>query len=315
MVRRGALLLLIAACGADAPPPVAAPIADLAGDLVDPGAGGDDAIVARVDGRPVWASCVAGHVRARGVSVDDALADCIDLELLAAEAVRRRIADDPEHQAALRTALVDQFVAEGFEDAYRAPADLPKAAVDEYVRLRAADLDRPEVRTMVYFRAPVARTAAAGSPEDLAAKAFAEEVYAPLAGRDDLFYWDLKLTAERVANGRPYEYAVPRPGGLVPEFGAAAYAVPGVGQVSPPTRTPWGWDLILIVEVVPALHQTPEQLIAGNVQPLLRWYFDAAWMKGIAANHAIEVFADRLGAPDEDPREPPAPGPGVPGPS
>jgi hypothetical protein len=314
MVPRGVLLLVIAGCGADAPPPVAAPVTNIAGDLLDPGAGGADAIVARVDGRPVWASCVTGHVRARGITVDAALADCIDLELLGAEAVRRGLLADPDHQAALRLALVDRFVAEGFEDVYQTPADLPPAAVDEYVRLRAGDLDRPEVRTMVFFRAAVPKTAAPGSAEDLAAKAFAEEVHAELAGRDDLFYWDLSDAAKRVANGRRFEFATPRPGGLAPDFGAAAYAVPGVGQVSPPTRTAWGWDLILIVDLAPAAKLTPDQLVAANAQPIVRWFFDAHWYRDLTAHHAIEKFPDRLRTPadDDDPSPPP---PGAPDPS
>ena len=318
MVGRGVLLLVItgfAGCGSDAPPPVAAPVTNIAGDLVDPGAGGDDAIVARVDGRPVWASCVAGHVRARGITVDAALADCIDLELLGAEAVRRGLLADAEHQAALRTALVDRFVAESFEDVYRTPADVPRAAVDEYVKLRAADLDRPEIRTMVYFRAPVAKTVARGSPEDLAAKAFAEEVHAQLAGRDDLFYWDLSVAAKAVANGRRYEYAAPRAGGLEETFGTAAYAVPGIGQVSPPTRTPWGWDVILIVDLAPAAKLTPDELVAKNTQPFLRWFFDRHWYKELTAHHAIERFPDRLPDEGEGEAPAPAPAPGAPDPS
>jgi hypothetical protein len=241
---------------------------------------------------------VTGHAERRGVTVDEALADCVDLELLAAEAVRRGLLARTDHQEALRAALVDRFVAEEFEARFHTSADLPAAAVDRYVKLRAADLERPEIRTMVYFRAPVPRTAAPGSPEDLAAKAFATEVHAAIGGRDDLYHWELKATAERLANGRKFEFAAPRAGGLQEDFGRAAYAVPDIGQVSPPTRTPWGWDVILIVDIRRAVKRTPEELLAADPLAVVRWYFDD-WARTITAAFTVEKFPDRLAEPDD----------------
>src|SRR4051812_37787776 len=116
-MRRLAVVVLVgfAGCGRSAAPTPRAHSTALGGELIDPGAGSGDVIVATVDGRPVWGSCVAGHMAARGVDRDRALEDCIDLELLAAAAIHRGLAADPDTQTELRAALVDGFVTDEFE--------------------------------------------------------------------------------------------------------------------------------------------------------------------------------------------------------
>lgn len=317
-----AAFAMTAACGRSAPPPPPA-ASTIGGDLLDPGAGSGDVIVATVDGRPVWGSCVAGHMRARGVDRDRALSDCIDLELLAAAALARGVIADPDTQADLRTAIVDGFVAEEFEDKHRTPADLPAALVDKNVERYT--LERPEFRLVVYVRATWNANKKQrvppppDSPEDRAAHALADEMYAELAGRDDLFPEELYAVGKRVAAGRnidqserPYPAALD--GGTDPPFAAAAFALPGIGHVTAPTRTSFGWDLILLVDIIPGESLTREELVAELFPGLRRGYFDQVWTQQLRAGHQIDSYTDRLpdednGAPRPAPPPPPAPAP------
>jgi hypothetical protein len=310
------LALVAGGCGRSAapPPPTRSTIG---GELLDPGAGSGDVVVATVSGRPVWASCVEGHMRARGVDRDRALNDCIDLELLAAAALARGVLDDPDMQSDLRAAIVDGFVGEEFEDKTQVAADLPAAMVDKTVAAHAGEMNRPEARLAIYARA-LWRPEDKGkkqharvvppldSPEDKAAHALADAIYAELAGHDDLFPEDLRAAVERVAGKAPYEYSdqpYPMfkgyPAGTDPAFVEAAFALPGIGYVSPPTRTGFGWDLILITDIQPPQTKTRDELVAELFPAMRRQYFDLVWTVQLATGHAIEEYADRLEEPDE----------------
>jgi hypothetical protein len=321
---RGVLVIAIALAGCrgeSAGPAVAARPAAIGGDLIDPGTGADDVIVARVGGRPVWASCVTGHVRTRAITVDQALEDCIALELLAAEAVARGLVEDHATQAELRAALVDGFVGSEFEDKVTSAAALPADLVESNVKKNAMELDRPELRTVVYARAkytgapPVARPVAppVDGPEDRAAHALADEIYAELQGRDDLFPDELFATARRVAGNRflyigDKPFVTPRTGYAQTSFAEATFALPVIGMVSPPTRTKWGWDVILLLDIEPARKRGRDELVAEMFPGLRRGYFDQVWSAQIAKGHTVEAFPENLAEPgDEAPEDPEAP--------
>ena len=142
----------------------AGPSAASTAPIADPPAEPGDLVVATVDGLPVWASCVRGHVRARGVSVDQALTDCVDLELLAQAAARRGAAADPEVATQRRVALVDALLAREAEGPLASPAGLtPEVRAQALAKARHL-LDEPERRLCVYVRATVPDDAPAGGP-------------------------------------------------------------------------------------------------------------------------------------------------------
>jgi hypothetical protein len=301
----GMMLAIAVGCGRSAAPPPPPPSV-IGGDLIDPGEGAGDVIVATVAGRPVWGSCVAGHMRTRGVDRDRALADCIDLELLAAAALARGLLADPDTQGDLRTALVDGFVAEEFEDKHQHPSDLPAALIDK--NLEKYSLVRPEFRLTVHARAPWGEdrkqpAPPVGSPADLAAKALAEQIYAELPGHDALFPDELYATAKRVAgtrlvdvSDRPWPAALD--GGTDPPFAEAAFALRDIGSVSAPVRTSYGWDLVLLVDIYPGETVTRDQLVAELFPALRRGYFDQVWSAQMREGHVIEDHSDNL--PDEE---------------
>src|SRR5688500_1194279 len=114
------LLVFAIACGGSKSPSAPAPSGPPASFIAAPAR--DDVQVATVNGRPVWGSCVTGQ-GARGATRDEALAQCIDFELLAQAAEARGLAVDPDVVLATRTALVSQLVAREYEDKYDGPED------------------------------------------------------------------------------------------------------------------------------------------------------------------------------------------------
>src|SRR6185436_3442191 len=224
-------VLVLGACRAEAPAARTG-----AGAWASPGAsppaGPGDAIVATVDSRPVWGSCVAAQLARGGRSRRAALDECIDFELLAQAAEARGLgrAPDPELERARRAAMVGRLVETGFEDRYRTPADLG-ATLDRAVDALADQLDQPEFRASAFARVEV--PAGAG---------------------------------QRVTHG---DFRAATREAVVPPYAAALFSIPEVGRIAAPARTKWGWDVILLTGLIPAQLHTREEA-AARVFPELR---------------------------------------------
>lgn len=299
MRARGLLVAasILGACGTGAPPEVRAGGAIAVGvSLVAGPAGPGDAVVATVDGRPVWASCVAAQA-ARGTgSRRPALDECIDFELLAQAAEARGFLRDPEVGEARRRALVGRLVELGFEARYRAPADL-RAAVDRAAERYAGQLDQPELRASAFARVEVP----AGAPPeaDAAARALADRISGALAGETGLFPIHLREAADRVAAGSGQrvthgDFRAATREALVPPYAAALFSISEVGRIAAPVRTAWGWDVILLTRLVePAVHTRDE--VAARLFPDVRRQQFARWVDEIASAAGIRIEIDPRG--------------------
>jgi hypothetical protein len=294
------------ACGSDAPPPPRAP-APVAG--AQPADGPDDVAVATVNGRPVWGSCVAAQVTRAGamkrssgepagederakIARRAALDECVAFELLAQAAEARGLARDPEVDQAARAALASRLVEVGFERRFRTPDDL-RPAIDREVDRYSDQLDRPELRASAFARVEVP----AGAPpeQDAAARALAEKLAGALERETGLFPVHLREAADRLAAGSGLrvahgEFRAATREGLVPPYADALYAIPEVGRVGRATRTPWGWDVILMTRLLPPEVRTREE-IAEKVFPDLRRRYFYRWVDEI---RRIEIDWDRF---------------------
>lgn len=292
--------LALAACGGDGEEPPAREGPALA--AIATAAAPDDVVVAQVDGRPVWGSCVAMQA-ARGADRRTALDECVAFELLAQAAEARGLAAAPEVADAARTALVDRLVATDFEARYRAPDDLA-GAIDKVIERNRARMDLPEARASAFVRLEL--PAKAPPEAEAKARALAERIAAALADERGLFLVNLRETATRLAAGTgltPKVEAVPlylRPG-LVPAYADALFAIPEVGRTAPsPVRTKWGWDVILLTELQPPKRYTRDEIAREAFPELRRGYF-AVWVNGIvrALGVTIEVDAAPLARLEE----------------
>lgn len=248
-----------------APPIAAAP--SVAGDVV----------VATVDGRPVWGSCVAAQAaRLPGEAAERrqrAVRECIDFEIMAGVAAQRGLVDHPEVQQAIRDAMANRLVELDVE-ARLANTETVRALLEEELARRAPRMTMPELRDSTFVRVAVPETAPPAAWES--AKQMADRIHAALAG-GGLLPAHLRDAVRRVdpdaTQAIQVESYQPKPlAGLVPDYGRALFAIPEVGQISPPTRTRWGWDIILLTKIVPAKQYTREEVIAELLPDARREY-------------------------------------------
>ncbi len=284
---RRLLLIALAACGGTAPPSTGAPHVA----LIATAAAKDDVIVAQVDGRPVWGSCVTAQ--SLGTTRDAALRQCIDFELLAQAAEARGLATDPGVQDALHTELVERFVEKYYEDKFAKPSDLGKI-MDKVVDDNLRALHRPESRASTYVRVKLAADAPAA--RDALAHQLADKLAARVRDETGLFAVTLaELTdpvkPEIAAAGFEYERSdVPthQATKLVKPYADALFAIPEVGRTAGPIRTEWGWDVILYTGGTPAAELTRDDLAAEVFPDLRRSYFDV-WAREVQKKLGAKV--------------------------
>ena len=291
-MRRVVLVVLAAACGggsspSDEPPPRRAVPTISA---IAPPEGPDDLEVAKVNGRPVWGSCVSQQVSRGAKTREAALDECIQFELLAQLAEHRGLASDPTVVEATRRALVSRAVATGFEDRTQKPADLGER-MTKWLTANAWRMHRPDLRASSYARVNVPKDA---SPEvEAKAKALAETIAAALANDVGLFPADLKATAQRLGkdSGLTLDTSDVKAAtrtSLDPAYGSALYAVPEVGRVTGPVRTHWGWDVILWNGGLTAKESTQDE-IAAEVFPELRRAAFQYWVNDLVKQLGLKI--------------------------
>jgi hypothetical protein len=280
--------------GSGAGPAAAAP-----GAIAMPPASADDAPVARVNGRTVWASCVAAQAQAIAAGSDRerraaALDQCIAFELLAQAAEARGLAAAPEVVQAARSAEVNRLVETEFEQRYRRPADLAPQ-LDAALNASPWLLRTPELRDSTFARFVVPK----GAPEAVEARAhaLADRLAAELADQTGLFGVHLSDAARRIAQtiGAELETLDYRPAPrdqLVDAYAAALFALPEIGRASPAFRTPWGWDVVVWTGGSPARERSRDE-VAAELFPELRRRQFQRWVSQLARQRGIAIQVEQ----------------------
>jgi len=288
------LLVAAAGCGAPSSAPSAPAVAAV---IATPKLTSDDTEVARVNGRPVWSSCVAiqaGATAAASRNPDElrraALDQCVAFELLAQTAEARGLAAGREVAEATRTAAVNRLVETDFEQRYKTPDEL-KQAIDIVMKRNEWRMHILELRasTFARFDVPV------GAPPDVDARAhaLADKVAAELAGETGLFGVHLSETAKRVAAGSDIKLETTdvRPthqDDLVAPYAKALYSIPEVGRIAPPVRTQWGWDVVLWTGGVEARERTRDEVVADLFPELRRQQFQL-WVTQLGKQLGVHI--------------------------
>lgn len=285
------------ACGGgpSAPPPQTVAPAQ----LVAPAAGPDDVVVAMVGDRRVWGSCVQAQVKRGTKTARAALDECIDFELLGQAAESRGLATDPGVIDDTRSALVRRLL-DDWDKTHDANA--LRAQIDElYKKAGPADIDQPERRGSWHVMVKALKNQASAEL-DREARELAEQMYAALPARGGLFVSDLEELA-KIANphkleivSQAYTPIAENYEGTVPEYKGALFALSEIGQVTPVTKTQYGYHIILMTSLEPAKHvdyKAAEPLLFGIVRASA-W---KAYLDGLLAQHAIEEHYELLAPP------------------
>lgn len=272
------------------------------------------AVVAEVDGLPVYEDCVATQAAAHGIDSRAALDQCVAFELLAQEAARRGLAADPEVRRVRKTEAVRRLIDEAFLARYPDPDSVTPAQLQPIYDQHRLRYQRPELRETVYARAPAPEAEhPEGSPGDLAAREAMEKLHAALAGRRDVTAELLEQTASDLAPGASVEVARVRPfhsrDAIVKPFLEATFAIPETGMVSPPVRTQWGWDVILLASVRPAVDMSIDD-VKSELFEILRRRLYHEWVESLAERADTRIHEDvlaRMQAAEDRARFAPAP--------
>jgi hypothetical protein len=321
------VLFVLAACGG--PPPESRPVSQgeaYTGPWAPAPVSQDDLLVAEVGEQKIYASDVQRLARTTGQTARQATEDLIGQALLADEARRRGLMDDPEVVEAMRNARARVLIAREFAAKYTGPesvsmSDVEQAWKDARVQYH---FNHPEVRVVHYYRFKAGEKA---SPEQwakakAAIEAMAVRVAATPPHSEDAFValGDLVKDEHQLEVEHSQIWTTLR-GRTVEEFADAAFAVPAAGQVGKPFRTQWGWEMIYLKEIDPERHDdvnaaAPE--IRKNIFEASRAKAFTTWADGLVARHKVVRHDERLADITVDsplnllPQEPATPAPAPP---
>lgn len=281
--------LAVAACGGapSAPPMPSGPPAR----MVAAAAGPDDVVVAKVAGRPVWGSCVAAQVARGAPDRHAALDQCIGFELLAQQAEARGLATAPEVIEETRRALASRLIELDFERRYRDPDSL-RDEVDRQLHRALPTMHEPEFRRSAYARVWIKPGMPAGT--EARAKQVVDQIYAALATETGLFKGHLEATAKRIAREAGVEVDVQETakyyarGALDKAYEASVFSIPEVGRVAPPVRTQYGWEVILLTDVLPEHTYTRDEVVPPIFAAARRHQF-RVWTDELARTAGVHI--------------------------
>ena len=250
--------------------------------------GAGDVVVAQVNGRPVWGSCVTAQ--SKGKAKQAALDECVAFELLAQAAEQRGLQTDPEVVDATRTALVNRVVEVGFEDRFKSPADMADILA-KHVERNKDKLARPELRASIYARLPDQTAEPPAKLVELAAK---------LRDETGLMAPQFKAIANEVFGDVKYQSEdvglFPK-ANLVDEYANALFDIKEIGRIYPkPVRSKFGWDVILMTNMLPAKTYTREEAAAEAFPEVRTAYFNA-WVDQVARSLGVKIDIDRKQLP------------------
>lgn len=267
----------------------AGPVLKSSADLIRP----DDPrlVVAKVNDIPIYADCVERQAVAHQLSAAAALDECISFELLAQAAFARGLASNRDVIESWRLETARAFIDKEFAERIASGADLPKALVNAAYDKYLMRFQRPEYRVAVYVRAEIPKKNKDPLIES-AAKTLAMEIYSAVADKrnmtaDELYAFATEVAGQRpIAKGPPFDF--PLRGRAVPEFADAAFSIPEPGRVAPPVRTKWGWDVILLTDILEAV-DIDRATAAEQMFEALRPREFLAWTSRLSDAHTIEM--------------------------
>jgi hypothetical protein len=255
----------------------------------------DDEVVATVDGRPIYAGAVAMQARARGVDRKTALADLIDAEVLAGEAVRRHLDADLTVELETRGAMVRRLLATTFEKEVT-PADVPDQLLRKEYQRNLPYLSHSTYADVWHLFVPVAKNA---TPDEKAAARARAETLARRAKGLTLEQFKQLARDEGLRNE---EIVTARDGWVQKPFSDAAFdqlKKPG-DTTSGIIETSFGYHVEYLIRFIPPAHVSFDEAtpkLRQGLFPELQKHAFAKLVDDAMARHHIETHPERLPNP------------------
>jgi hypothetical protein len=259
-----------------------------------------EVVVATVGGTPITAARVAAHAQAIGRPPRAALEDLIAFELLAQEAARRGAGADPEVAEARKREAARRFLQQEFE-AHHRPEDIPDAELRTQYQRNLRHFEHPELSEVIsaLFNA---RRGRATKAELARAQARAQELTARLKAEQpkdgktarqimELFEGDtqqpMRIDEFTTWPGAPAD----------PDWLKVALTLRRPGQISEPVRSEYGWHVIYLKHITPAL-KTPEPaalaVVRRELHPLWQRAAFSRFLDELQAKHAVTLHPELL---------------------
>lgn len=258
-----------------------------------------DAVVARVQGRPIYAADLRRELRA-GRDRDQALKELIRREVLVIEALKRGHLSGPEVQRERRSALAETLIHRAFGAKFT-KADIPSSMVARSFELNKRRFQHPELVDVSHILALWRKGMDPALKER--ARITAQEVHRLATATKSLSAAAFKAIAGQLrANAAPIELRVerlrtPLRGYTVPAFADPAFALKAKGEISPVVHTRFGYHVIYLHERSPAVHKK----LADVDHEIREKIFDEArqlsferFAKGLEKAHGVIVDEDAL---------------------
>jgi len=270
-------------------------------DASSPSPHAGEIVVARVDGVPILASEVARQARLAGASPRVALDSLIEMEVLTGEARRRGLAAAPDAIDSARRAAVGRLLEEAFERAFGSRT-VPEPELLARYQQQKRRFVHPENRRVVHALAaasessPEAQRKAEARAHALANAATGRTLDAESFGSLARSYSDagMQLHVEELGTARS--------GDTVEPFARAAFELLRPGSTSGVVATSFGYHVILLVAIEPALDRSfadaRAEILAEALHELRTREFER-FMADLERGHHIVVDP----APFSTPRE------------
>jgi hypothetical protein len=251
-------------------------------------------VVATVDGRAITENAIATQAAAAHVSAKVALDQLLDSEALFAESARRGLdrapaVKDAVAEAAVRTLLHKEL------DPRMQPALIPSRDVEKKFADDKLTYDHPAAVDVCHILVPTPKDDPAGTAR---AKSLAEELArrAKSVHSVDEFRAlaatlppDIKPVVEQLQTPRYHFTEEP--------FAAAAFTLTRPGQTTGPVQTSYGYHVIYLVAMQPAVHESFAAAETDIRRALLPSFANAEFLREVddlVAQHRVELHAERL---------------------
>jgi len=260
-------------------------------------------IVATVNGKPIHLSCVQNQIAEGELTKKDALEECINIELLIQKAITKGLQEHADVASAQKRESVRNFLEKEFSAKYPNALSLPNSVIVKTYKRMKPYFVHPEFRSSAFIRVKVPEKGQNLRELEQTAHERINHINDQIKHKSNITLatfeeiaseWKVKSKGSVIAKkAKPYA----RESHIVPEYRDALFAIPSPGEFSPPFRSKWGWDIVLLTKIHPEKNESIEQAtteIRKKYFPIWKEQQFLLWSKELSKNFTIYINNEAL---------------------